>query len=440
MANFSHEDFRYQIQLKTGAALRKKAKQGHVACGKVYGYRNVKQGVVGDRHTHVLREIDLAEAQVVRRIFEMTASGLGLLKIATTLRAEGVRSPRGGGWGTTSLAAVLNRELYRGRVIYGKTAKPQRGTKKKVKVPESGWVVREQPELRIVPEGLWLAAHARMDRTRRTYTGHRKVTGQLDGRPEAGLISRHLLTGFLRCGVCGGGMFVAPRVSKVDGKPQLYYLCTSKHKTGARSCTNRYALPYEQITGAVLGHFRQDFLRPEVIGGLLMNEMERQREDPAAAANERQAAQADVRKLDRELAQLAEAVAAGGDIPALVTAMQGKQRQRDTAAARLEHLDGLEKAAEGWDVVAWVEETRELLEDLQNTLEADPVAGRGCLRELLTTPIVVAPALDEAGRCIAWDYLGCGALDRVLAGRLPGSKCNEIEHNNHPPSLWEASG
>jgi hypothetical protein len=31
-------------------------------------------------------------------------------------------------------------------------------------------------------------------------------------------------------------------------------------------------------------------------------------------------------------------------------------------------------------MVAWVEETRGLLEGLQNTLEADPVAGRGCLR------------------------------------------------------------
>jgi hypothetical protein len=70
-------------------------------------------------------------------------------------------------------------------------------------------------------------------------------------------------------------MFVGPRVSKVDGKPQLYYLCTSKHKTGARSCTNRYGLPYEQITEALAGRFREDFLRPEALGGLLMNEIDR---------------------------------------------------------------------------------------------------------------------------------------------------------------------
>src|SRR5689334_24771214 len=72
-ANFSHEDFRYQIQLKTASALRKKWEQGHVPCGKVYGYRNVKLGVVGDRHNHVLRESDPAEADVVQRILETTA-------------------------------------------------------------------------------------------------------------------------------------------------------------------------------------------------------------------------------------------------------------------------------------------------------------------------------------------------------------------------------
>jgi hypothetical protein len=114
-------------------------------------------------------------------------------------------------------------------------------------------------------------------------------------------------------------------------------------------------------------------------------------------------------------------------------------REAGDAAATVDRLEGLEKAAEGFDVGAWVEETRELLEDLLDTLEADAVAGRGCLRDLLTSPVVVAPVLNDAGRCVAWDYLGCGALDRVLAGRLPGPTCTETDHN-HPPSLWEARG
>jgi hypothetical protein len=45
---------------------------------------------------------------------------------------------------------------------------------------------------------------------------------------------------------------------------------------------------------------------------------------PAAAESQRQASQADVKRLDRELAQLAQAVAAGGDIPTLMTATQNR--------------------------------------------------------------------------------------------------------------------
>ena len=44
----------------------------------------------------------------------------------------------------------------------------------------------------------------------------------------------------------------------------------------------------------------------------------------------------------------------------------------------------------------------------------------------------------DAHSALAWT-LGCRALDRVLAGRLPGSTCTETDHN-HPPSLWEARG
>ena len=85
-----------------------------------------------------------------------------------------------------------------------------------------------------------------------------------------------------------------------------------------------------------------------------------------------------MKRLDRELAQLAQAVAAGGDLRVLVTAMQNKQRRRETAAATVDRLEGLEKAAEGFDVGAWVEETRELLEG-----PSGHAGGRSCRRPRL---------------------------------------------------------
>ena len=105
-------------------------------------------------------------------------------------------------------------------------------------------------------------------------------------------------------------------------------------------------------------------------------------------------------KLDRETARLVTAVAEGtGDVAPLADAIRSRQQQKADLQAKLEHLDGLQQAAASFDVVAWIEETAELLADTRDLLEADPVAGRHLLRGCLVTPLKVTP--DGRG---GWDY------------------------------------
>ncbi len=410
---FASEMEREKARARTREAMRSKAKAGHVAGGKVYGYANVREG------SHVKRVVIEQEAEVVRRIFTMATEGQGLLRIAKTLNAEGIPSPKRDGWASTSVREMLRRDLYRGRIVYGKTRwQDKGGTKVKVDTPETDWLTLDAPVLRIIPEDLWRAAHARLERTRRVYTGHRRASGELQGHPEAGLVSRHLLSGHLRCGVCGGNMFVAPRSGK-RGKPRLYYVCTTHHKRGNTRCTNRYGVPYEAITEAILGHFKYDFLNPVMLGNLLMAEWERQRTEPDELRAQRETLQREVKRLDQELGRLTEAVTLGGEVRALVDTMKAKQRQRDDAAARLEHLDGLEQAGEGFDEVEWFYQTKAILTDLQFMLESDPVAGRHIIRWLLPEPITVTPVQTHEG--VVWEYVGRGALDRLLTGKIPGN-------------------
>jgi hypothetical protein len=96
-----------------------------------------------------------------------------------------------------------------------------------------------------------------------------------------------------------------------------------------------------------------------------------------------------------------------------------KQRQRDEAAARLEHLEGAEQTGADFDVVEWLDRTKTLLTDLQSTLESDPVAGRHIVRWLLPEPITLTPLETPEG--VVWEYLGRGALDRLLTGKVPRS-------------------
>lgn len=126
--------------------------------GKCFGYRSVK---VDDR---VRLEIDEEEAEVVRRIFEMSASGISLKKITAALNVEGVAPPRGSkqrarpSWVYTAIREMLRRELYIGKIVWNKRKfKKRPGTNKRISElrPENEWVVAEDPGLRIVSQELW---------------------------------------------------------------------------------------------------------------------------------------------------------------------------------------------------------------------------------------------------------------------------------------------
>src|SRR5215813_4499065 len=181
---FAAADYRDQVRRKTRDAMFSKAQKGHVAGGRVLGYKN-EEVKNGDRRSHVKRVVDPDQAALVVRIFRMAADGKGLLRIAKTLNAEGVKNPTGQDrrdaagklvsaadkWAASGIRDVLHRELYRGRIVYGKTRWVDRGgTKVQEDVPESEWIVIEEPSLRIVPEPLWKATQKRLTATRDAYT------------------------------------------------------------------------------------------------------------------------------------------------------------------------------------------------------------------------------------------------------------------------------
>jgi hypothetical protein len=91
-------------------------------------------------------------------------------------------------------------DLYRGRVTWGRTKKRNAAGEWDVSArPESDWIQVDRPDLRIVPEPLWQAVHERLARvgTRRTDLGRRR---------DRDFESRYLLSGFVRCAVCGGSI------------------------------------------------------------------------------------------------------------------------------------------------------------------------------------------------------------------------------------------
>lgn len=150
LSGFGAELEREKARLRTRDAMVGKARKGHVTGGRVYGYRNLPRQSEG---APVLREVDKAQAKVVRRIFEEVAAGRGFGRIARSLNADHIPGPRGNGWAMTAVREIALRELYVGRVVYGRTRWQDRaGTKVKVDTPRSEWIVTEAPELRIITD------------------------------------------------------------------------------------------------------------------------------------------------------------------------------------------------------------------------------------------------------------------------------------------------
>jgi hypothetical protein len=167
----------------------------------------------------------------------------------------------------------------------------------------------------------------------------------------------------------------------------------------------------------VLAQLREHVLTPERIERVVPRAIELHTASPGDTEAQQHALRAEVRGLDRELTEFTRAVAAGAsDIPALVAAMRATQRRRDEAAARLEHLDGLDRAAADWDRRGLAGELQARLREWQHVLVGQPVQGRQILQRLLVGRLVVTSQEDARGRATAHAWAGEASYGRLLAG------------------------
>jgi DNA invertase Pin-like site-specific DNA recombinase len=310
------QQYRDTIRKKTRDALRAKAGRGEVTGPAPYGYRNVLEG---ECKTIAIEE---AEAAVVRDIYTRFAAGQGVTAILRWLNRAQVEPPRGDrGWTSTTVRVMLRRPLYRGELVYGRSAMAYgRETGKpgceeaQVPRPEDEWVRVPRPELRIVPEDLTDRVDARLAEGRETYLASRAA-----GRaPHKGKGHYLLSGGLLKCPDCGGN-FEARHGTSWGGRG-VYTCASRRHAPG--SCTNTLALPIDLTDDAVL-----DVLEDEVLGERYIRELLTLVE--AAPADEGTRLEAERDRLRGEVDHLLEVVAAG--VPAATAAPKIKEREAEIA-------------------------------------------------------------------------------------------------------------
>jgi len=396
-------EYRRQIAKWTSEAMMRKAKQGHSTGGSTFGYTNIQI------NGHTERRINEAEAKVVRRIFSLCGSGYGYTAIAKQLSAERAVTPRQApgrvpGWSPSSVSEVLRREAYRGQIIYNRRQRrDNEGGTTMVLRPESEWIRVERPDLRVVTAAAWSAAHARIDGARR------QVASVVDGgarRHRRDIKSRFLLSGFVRCAMCGGG------ISALAGRS---YGCISYHKRGSSVCANGLRLPIATLDEAVLKTLREDVLRPAAVKAIIDGVFVR-----LAAPNRVKTvsrSRADLSRLDAQIAHLTDAIAEGGHLPPLLDALQQRQAQREDLRATLAQQDAT--AGVRYDRATIERKVQHAVSDWRQSLTAHSVRSRQVLREILAGPMTLTPD----GR--SYRFEGEDVVGRLLLGKVGLPTFNE---------------
>jgi DNA invertase Pin-like site-specific DNA recombinase len=318
---FAGELEREKARQRTADAMLRRARAGHATGAVGFGYR-LRPVLDGMRRSHVERVIEPHEATVVRRIFTLAAEGWGVKRIAAVLNDEGApapmprRSGRPRGWAPSSVREILDREAYRGILVWNRSRKRDTwGQQRQRPRDESEWLRVGAPELRIVDEALWRGAQERRDAKRALYLARNH--GRPFGRPPSGIDSPYLMTGFGTCGLCGGSMSVLTRSH--GHQRTAFWGCMVRKQRGRAVCPNTLEVPLEATDRAVLESVKHDVLRVEVVETAFFKAMALLQPPPSDAVDGRERElRSELVRLDTEVGHLAGAIAAGGELPALL--------------------------------------------------------------------------------------------------------------------------
>ena len=241
---------------KTRRGLRGRVEKGKSGGGIAYGYKVVKQFDANGEAIRGDREIDEGQAEIVRRIFqEYGHENKSPKAIAAQLNKENIPCPSGNAWGQSTIngnrkrgTGILNNHLYIGELIWNRLRMikdPATGKRLSRQNPQSEWIRKDVPELRILPDNLWNAAKARQ----KTLDKAKPALWQTN-RP------RYLLSGLTKCGVCGGGY------SKINS---THYGCSASKNKGEAVCANRKTIKREILEDYVLDALKTRLMRDELV-------------------------------------------------------------------------------------------------------------------------------------------------------------------------------
>lgn len=349
-------------------------RDGRHAGGKSYGYRPTP-GNPGNM------QIYEPEAEVVRRIFAEYDAGRSPRAIAHDLNRDKIPAPRGATWNASTIngskqrgTGFLLNELYAGTIIWNRTRfvrDPDTGKRISRPNPESEWQRADAPHLRVVQQEMFDRVVARKQGRSHLSFGRQQP-------------AKHLLTGLLKCGVCGGGM---SSIGERKGRPRV--MCSTAKESGSCQHVRRYNR--EDIEHAVVDGLTAQLTSPDALAAYVRAYHDEMQQLSATARRDRSRAETRLGEVTRELRRLVDALAKGilavetisarlGELEAEKKELTAVKSQADEEAPRIAlHPQAVERYRQ--DITA-------LAKALPNAIDA----GAGEAFRSLVQSVIVRPA------------------------------------------------
>lgn len=185
--------------------------------------------------------------------------------------------------------------------------------------------------------------------------------------------------------------------------------CSSFHRRGHRVCPTNLTVPEAHANAAVLAELKSSLLSAPVIEAAVERAvgMLCQPDDDGRGLRQ------ELMRLERELRRYTEAVAAGGDVPFLVTQLRAADDRRRELVARLQIVEATMYEPDPDKVQAdlWAR-----LTDWRSILFGEPVKARSLVRQLIVGRLELVADVDRQG----FRFTGTGTLVPLLTGVIPG--------------------
>ncbi len=163
------------------------------------------------------------EALLVRKIFELYATGRGLKNIANELNHSSYKTQTGNTFSTTAIKEILHNPFYNGKVRYNRY---ENWSNKRRRGKSNEPIVADGKHEAIIHDALWEKVQFLLQK--KSFTPSRIFDGEF------------LLSGLIRCPKCGAAMVASRTRSKSKTGEivnRLYYSCGAFRSKGSSVCS-----------------------------------------------------------------------------------------------------------------------------------------------------------------------------------------------------------